>query len=80
MSRGPNDTWHVDGNDKLKSFGFYIHGAIDGFSRKILWLRVANSNKDPKIVAKYLLQYVNHYMHVPRRVRGKTIKSLQSLI
>ena len=34
---GPNFLWHVDGNDKLKPFGFAIHGAIDGYSRKILW-------------------------------------------
>ena len=29
------------GYDKLKGFGFPIHGAIDGYSRKILWLKVA---------------------------------------
>ena len=73
ITRGPNDTWHADGNDNLKSFGFYIHGAIDGYSRKILWLRIANSNKDPEMVACYLLEYIRTCMHVPRRVRGMTI-------
>ena len=29
---GPNQTWHIDGYDKLKPFGLPIHGAIDGFS------------------------------------------------
>ena len=35
VNRGPNDSWHMDGYDKLKPFGFAIHGAIDGFSRNI---------------------------------------------
>lgn len=28
--QGPNRIWHCDGNDKLKMFGFVIHGCIDG--------------------------------------------------
>ncbi|EDO31486.1 predicted protein [Nematostella vectensis] len=28
-----------EGYDKLKPFGFCIHGAIDGYSRRILWLK-----------------------------------------
>ena len=30
---GPNFAWHVDGYDKLKPYGFPIHGCVDGFSR-----------------------------------------------
>ena len=30
---GPNYTWNIDGHDKLKSFGFSVHGCIDGFLR-----------------------------------------------
>ena len=41
ISCGPNYVWHIDGNDKLKPFGFCIHAGIDGFSRKILWLKVS---------------------------------------
>jgi len=37
---GPNHIWHIDGYDKLKPFGFPIHGCIDGYSRFILWLKV----------------------------------------
>lgn len=33
---GPNYAWHVDGYDKLKPWGFPIHGCIDGFSRRIM--------------------------------------------
>eukprot|EP00794_Sanderia_malayensis_P001193 gene1193-564_t len=41
ISPGPNATWHVDGYDKLKPYGFPIHGCIDGFSRRILWFQLA---------------------------------------
>ena len=37
---GPGALWHSDGNDKLKRYGFPIHGAMDGYSRKLLWLKV----------------------------------------
>ena len=43
-NKGPNYLWHIDGNDKLKPFGLCIHGVIDGFSRKVLWLNVSPSN------------------------------------
>ena len=37
INPGPNYAWHCDGNyDKLKPFGFPIHGCINGWSRKIL--------------------------------------------
>jgi len=26
VSRGPNDTWHVDGYDKLRPYGVMING------------------------------------------------------
>ena len=70
---GPNDVWHIDGNDKLKSFGFYIHGGIDGFSRKILWLEVANSNKDPRYIGYHFTKTVERLGTLPKRVRGKFI-------
>lgn len=50
---GPNFVWHIDGYDKLKPFGFAIHGAIDGFSGRIMWLEVGPSNNSPKIVSRY---------------------------
>ena len=57
-TKGPNYLWHIDGYDKLKPFGFCIHGAIDGYSRRVLWLEVGPSNNDPSIVAKYYLDCV----------------------
>lgn len=28
--QGPDFVWHLDGYDKLKPYGFAIHGCIDG--------------------------------------------------
>lgn len=69
-TNGPNDVWHIDGNDKLKPFGFSIHGAIDGFSRKILWLEVSETNKDPTIIAHYFANTVKSLQIIPKLVRG----------
>ena len=41
---------HIDGHDKLKPFGFSVHGAIDGYSRKVLWLKVLRSNNSPSVI------------------------------
>lgn len=70
INRGPNFMIHLDGYDKLKPFGISVHGAIDGYSRKILWLRAAYTNKDPKIVARYYVEYIKSIRQVPRVVRA----------
>ena len=58
VSPGANFCWHIDRYDKLKPFGFSIHGCVDGFSRRILWLEVQRSNKNPRLMARYFLDYV----------------------
>ena len=55
LNQDPDFSWHLDGYDKLKPFGFAIRGAIDGYNRKMLWLKVLRSNNSPnKIAAPYL--------------------------
>ena len=66
---GPNYIWHADGYDKLKPFGFCIHGAIDGYSRKILWLEVSSSNKNPSLIARYYLDVLDELGLAPRILR-----------
>lgn len=66
---GPNHTWHLDGHDKLKPFGFSIHGCIDGFSRKLLWLEVAPSNKQPEVIAKYYLKAIEQF-GLPKTIKA----------
>lgn len=49
-SKGPNFLWHADGYDKLKPYGFGISGCIDGYSRKIIWLKVGQTNNDSQVI------------------------------
>ena len=70
VSPGPNFVWHVDGYDKLKPYGFAIHGAIDGYSRRILWLEVGITNNNPKVTAKYYLQTIMQLQTVPCIIRA----------
>ena len=69
-TKGPNYLWHIDGYDKLKPFGFCVHGAIDDYSRKILWLEVSSSNNDPGIITKYYLDYVRQIGGTSRVIRA----------
>ena len=62
---GPNNAWHIDGHDKLKPFGFAIHGAIDGYSRKILWLRVLRLNNSSSITGNFDLYCLKELQGCP---------------
>jgi len=66
--RGANALWHHDGNEKLRPWGFYVHGAIDGHSRLLLYLACA-SNKRSATVKALFSTAVNQY-EWPSRVRG----------
>ena len=44
---------------KLKPYGLPIHGRVDGFSRRIMWLKVCKSNNDPVIPASLYLHAVD---------------------
>lgn len=70
QTEGPNHLWHIDGYDKLKPFGFCIHGAIDGYSRRIMWLEVGPSNNDPFIIAQYYIDCVRQIGGTPRLIRA----------
>ena len=69
-TKGPNHLWHIDGYDKLKPFGFCVHGAIDGYSRRIMWLEVGPSNNDPSIIAQYFVDCVRQIGGTPRMIRA----------
>ena len=66
---GPGDVFYMDGNDKLKWWGFAIHGCMDGFSRKILWLRVATTNSDPIAMANYYSDFISRSKFCPKVLR-----------
>lgn len=69
-SYGPNYVWHIDGYDKLKPFGFSIHGSIDGYSRKIMWLKLSRSNKQPKNICDYFVETCKEIGGFPRKIVG----------
>ena len=69
-AKGPNFIWHIDGYDKLKPFGFSIHGGIDRFSRRILWLEVGHTNKNPRVIAHYFISCVQQIGGLPRIIRA----------
>jgi len=66
--RGANALWHQDGNEKLRPWGFYVHGAIDGYSRLIVYLECC-SNKRASTVSSLFMGAVNLFGW-PSRVRG----------
>ena len=68
-SFGPNHTRHIDGYDKLKQFGTAIHGATDGYSQGILWLKLSSSNDNPKVMANYYLCCIKVLSLIPYVVR-----------
>ena len=69
LSSGPGSIYHIDGNDKLKRWGFCIHGFVDGFSRKLLWLVVASSINDPIVISNYFLRCTKKYGIAPNLLR-----------
>lgn len=69
-SSGPFFVVHIGRHDKLNKYGFCIHGGMGGFSRKLLWLEVASSNKNPKIIAHYYLKTLSKYNCMPTLVRS----------
>ncbi|XP_069617848.1 uncharacterized protein [Ranitomeya imitator] len=70
FSKGPNDVWHIDGNDKLKFYGIWVHLGIDGFSRRIIWLQAGTSNRKPGFIARYYLDAVIRENGCPQLVRA----------
>ena len=69
FAQGPNFVWHIDSYDKLKPYGICINGCIDGFSRKVMWLRAARTNSDPKVIGGYFVETLERCGGCPRLVR-----------
>lgn len=65
---GPHHLWHVDGWHKMIIFGFVVHGCIDGFSRKILFMHCSNNNKSETVFSLFHRATENN--GIPSRVRS----------
>ena len=66
--RGANALWHHDGNEKLRPWGFYIHGCVDGHARLIIYLHCC-LDKRAHTVLKLFLEAVAVWGW-PSRMRG----------
>ncbi|CAH3159193.1 unnamed protein product, partial [Porites lobata] len=61
--QGPNHTYSGDGHDKLmdfmnNKFPLAVYGLQDVFSGYILYLKLWPSNSDPKLIARWYLEYL----------------------
>ncbi|XP_065144018.1 uncharacterized protein [Paramisgurnus dabryanus] len=65
---GPKALVHVDTNHKLIRYNIVIFGAVDGFSRKIMYLGAANNNRSSTALA-FFQQSVERF-GFPSRVRA----------
>ena len=50
----PNSLWHIDGHHSLVRWKFVIHGCIDGFSCKIMFLQCNTNNKALTVLQLFL--------------------------
>ena len=57
-------------HDKLKPYGLSIHGCIDGYSRRIIWLEVASTNTVPELIAKYCLDALKQILGKHKLVKA----------
>ena len=62
-TRGTNFVHSMDGHDKLmgyqnSTFPLAIYGSIDTASRKILWLKIWDSNSHPKGIGRWYLEHL----------------------
>ena len=68
--QGPNRVLSIDGHDKLARFGFEIYGAIDAYSRYIVWCYVGISNRTAVSVNKQYLRLLRTTLHMPKLIRS----------
>ena len=54
----PNSLWHIDGLHCLIRWRFVIHGGIDGFSRRIVYLKASTNNRS-ETVLQFFMKAVN---------------------
>lgn len=86
ISSGPNNVWHMDSYDKLKPYGICINGAIDGFSRHIIWLNAGRTSNDPKVIAGYYINAMKIFGGCPVTVRSDmgtengTVEKIQTAV
>ena len=70
ICNGSNEIRQLERYYKLKPFLFAKHGCIDSFIRKIIWLCLASTNNDPKVMAWYFVDYLSKLELGPKVIRA----------
>jgi len=52
-NNGVNYAWHLDGWHKLISYKIVVHGCVDGFSRKVIFLKASTNNKATTVFTSF---------------------------
>ena len=76
---GPNYVWQIDEFNELKPYRFSIHGFTDGYSRRIIWLKVFASNKCPDLIACYYLKAAKNLNGIPKIIKVDNGTELRDL-
>ncbi len=66
-SEGPNTVWHIDGHHKLIRWRLVTHGAIDGYSRTIVFLKCSPNNKATTVLQSFIEAAEEHGL--PNKIR-----------
>ncbi|XP_056620080.1 uncharacterized protein LOC130434140 isoform X2 [Triplophysa dalaica] len=64
----PMALWHIDGNHKLIRWRIVIHGGIDGYSRKVMFLHASDNNRASTVLSLFVAAV--QLFGVPKRVRS----------
>ena len=72
-SPGPNWVFSLDGHDNLmgfqnSTFPIAIYGCIDTASRKLIWIKVWNSNSSPLLIGRWYLDYLYGSETLPNNI------------
>ncbi len=72
----PNYIWHIDGNHKPIRWKSVVHGAMDGFSRMLMFLQCCHNNQAETVMDLYSTAISKHGrpFHIQTDHRGKNVR------